>query len=501
MAFKRLLFMIVLLALALPATLNAQDVETSSIASKSGRISASYPAGWVASNEIQTDVQRILASEAVTIAIDEASLQGAALGPDFAGSHLIIATFPTLEVFPLNPNPQDFDEVVNFLYGTGNEAVTRRQIGGLPAATLAVSQSVSFTVIGRGTNIITISAEAETPADAAIIDDILQSIQIAPAAEDLAPIALTQPIRTDDTRLTLNAGSDWYTGSRGGTLYTSPAASAIQDFGFSLMSLGSLERPFFAVLSRSYGDFFRPDTTPEADDLQVVLRRTLLDFGIEFGNAYTPSEVSGFPAVGTEIAVGVNSGFAFAIDGVHTIYIFVALYDSAQEAELTPLVDAVFESISIAPLPPEIAALPPEGLNPGFRAPNFATTLLDGTEISLSDLQGQVVMLNFWFTTCPPCQEEMPAMQAVLDDYSEQGFTILGVNNREAPQNITAFMDSIGVDFPIGLDITGSIQQQYGIWNYPTSIFLDANGVVYDARLAPLTEAEIAEIVETGLGR
>jgi cytochrome c biogenesis protein CcmG, thiol:disulfide interchange protein DsbE len=65
----------------------------------------------------------------------------------------------------------------------------------------------------------------------------------------------------------------------------------------------------------------------------------------------------------------------------------------------------------------------------GFLAPAFSLSTLDGGEIALDDLRGQVVLINIWATWCPPCRAEMPAMQRVYEDYHEQGFEILAVNS------------------------------------------------------------------------
>ena len=65
----------------------------------------------------------------------------------------------------------------------------------------------------------------------------------------------------------------------------------------------------------------------------------------------------------------------------------------------------------------------------GFLAPDFTLRTLDGGEITLSDLRGKAILLNFWATWCPPCRAEMPAMQKVYLDYGAGQFVILAVNN------------------------------------------------------------------------
>ena len=65
----------------------------------------------------------------------------------------------------------------------------------------------------------------------------------------------------------------------------------------------------------------------------------------------------------------------------------------------------------------------------GFLAPDFELVTLDGEMISLSEMRGRVVLLNFWASWCPPCRKEMPAMQKIFDEYGPDGFVILAVNS------------------------------------------------------------------------
>src|SRR5512139_4044136 len=77
----------------------------------------------------------------------------------------------------------------------------------------------------------------------------------------------------------------------------------------------------------------------------------------------------------------------------------------------------------------------------GFLAPDFSLPDLDGQTVSLSDLRGQVVVLNIWATWCPPCRAEMPALQAVYADYAGQGLVVLAVNStiQDEPAAIAPF--------------------------------------------------------------
>ncbi len=130
---------------------------------------------------------------------------------------------------------------------------------------------------------------------------------------------------------------------------------------------------------------------------------------------------------------------------------------------------------------------------------SFSTTTVAGEHISLDDYRGQVVMLNFWATWCPPCRAEMPAIETVYEQYRDQGFVVLAVNNAERMDQVDAFATQYGLTFPVLLDYSAAIQHQFGITGYPTSLFLDANGKVYALHPGTVTPAQLTKYVETGL--
>ncbi|HEX2906851.1 MAG TPA: TlpA disulfide reductase family protein [Phototrophicaceae bacterium] len=133
--------------------------------------------------------------------------------------------------------------------------------------------------------------------------------------------------------------------------------------------------------------------------------------------------------------------------------------------------------------------------------PLFSARTTDGETVALADYQGQVVMLNFWATWCPPCRAEMPVIEAAYQHYREQGFTVLAVNDAEPGNLVQTFATQYGLSFPVLLDETAQIQRQFGITGYPTSIFLDASGNIYATHSGGLNAALLANYIETGLKR
>ncbi|MCL5110374.1 MAG: TlpA family protein disulfide reductase [Chloroflexi bacterium] len=114
----------------------------------------------------------------------------------------------------------------------------------------------------------------------------------------------------------------------------------------------------------------------------------------------------------------------------------------------------------------------------GTAAPDLTVTTLDGSTVRLADLKGQVVLLNFWATTCPPCREEMPDLQAVYSEVRASGGTVLAVDQHEAADTVKRFVDEFQLTFPVGVDADGSLFARYGVQFIPTSFVVDKNGVV-----------------------
>ena len=129
-------------------------------------------------------------------------------------------------------------------------------------------------------------------------------------------------------------------------------------------------------------------------------------------------------------------------------------------------------------------------------APDFTLPTLDGDEITLSDLRGRPVLINFWATWCPPCRFEMPAMQRVYEQYKDQGFVILAVNYRESADQVKPFVEELGLTFPVLLDETGNVATQYRVIGLPSSYFVDKEGRVQTVQVGAMTEAFMEEQVQ-----
>lgn len=111
------------------------------------------------------------------------------------------------------------------------------------------------------------------------------------------------------------------------------------------------------------------------------------------------------------------------------------------------------------------------------KAPDFKVRSGDGTEYSLSDFKGKMVILNFWATWCPPCKKEIPDFIALYDEYKDEGLVILGVSVDQGGWMVTKeFSDNTGINYPVAMANRDMIYQYGGIKSIPTTFIIDQKG-------------------------
>jgi len=111
-------------------------------------------------------------------------------------------------------------------------------------------------------------------------------------------------------------------------------------------------------------------------------------------------------------------------------------------------------------------------------APDFTLSRDNGQVISLSDLRGQVVMINFWASWCGPCRQEMPFLEQIHQRYEPLGFTLLGVNVEEDSDDAIAFLQERPVSFPILFDPKNDVSKRYDVIAMPSTVLIDRQGNV-----------------------
>lgn len=135
----------------------------------------------------------------------------------------------------------------------------------------------------------------------------------------------------------------------------------------------------------------------------------------------------------------------------------------------------------------------PDPVSVGQPAPEFRSVTSEGEEVALSDYQGSLVAINFWATWCGPCRVEMPVLEAA---YQEGRLVVLAVNAGESDAAVDSYVEELGLSFPAILDPDGEIIDQYAIRVFPTTIWVDEEGIVRAEHLGPLTEDLIEDYLE-----
>ena len=136
-------------------------------------------------------------------------------------------------------------------------------------------------------------------------------------------------------------------------------------------------------------------------------------------------------------------------------------------------------------------------LQPGGRAPAFSLLSTSGDRVSLGDLAGKPLVINFWASYCPPCRAEMPMLQRVMG--SQTSAQLVLVDEGDSGQSATAFLSSVGVPQTALLDSDLSVGHAYGAIALPTTVFVGVNGTIAFRQVGQLDERVLtAELATLG---
>jgi len=135
----------------------------------------------------------------------------------------------------------------------------------------------------------------------------------------------------------------------------------------------------------------------------------------------------------------------------------------------------------------------------GFFAPGFTLDMLNRGTITLSELRGKIVVINFWTTWCPPCREETPALEASYEAYKDSEVVILGLNltDQDSLKDVEAFVQEFGLTYPVLLDRDGSVGLMYQLNGLPTTFFINREGIIRTVVVGgPMSETFIRSKIE-----
>lgn len=130
-----------------------------------------------------------------------------------------------------------------------------------------------------------------------------------------------------------------------------------------------------------------------------------------------------------------------------------------------------------------------------FAAPELSLNHLSGETASLSDFEGQVVLVNNWATWCPPCKAEMPTLQAYYEEHKDQGFVLVGIEAGEPASDVAKFVQDYRLTFPIWLDPQNKALAAFNNQNLPSSYVIDRDGVVKLAWVGAISKSVLEKYV------
>lgn len=111
-------------------------------------------------------------------------------------------------------------------------------------------------------------------------------------------------------------------------------------------------------------------------------------------------------------------------------------------------------------------------------APDFSLTTFDGATISLAELRGKPVIINFWASWCPPCRDEAPLLERTWRAYKDRGLVFLGVNIQDRREDALSYMREFNITYPSGPDPNGEIAIDYGVSGLPVTFFVSREGQI-----------------------
>lgn len=134
-------------------------------------------------------------------------------------------------------------------------------------------------------------------------------------------------------------------------------------------------------------------------------------------------------------------------------------------------------------------------------APPLTLTPFTGRRITLEDLRGQIVVVNFWASWCEACRQEAPLLERTSQEYRGRGVRFIGVAVHDTEHNTRTFARRQNLTYPNGLDQADMIARAFGLFDVPETYFIDRHGRIVRRHVGPLTEAQLRTHLDALLDR
>ena len=129
---------------------------------------------------------------------------------------------------------------------------------------------------------------------------------------------------------------------------------------------------------------------------------------------------------------------------------------------------------------------------------DFTLVDMNGTEVTLSDYVGDVILVDFWATWCAPCRIEIPGFIEMVETYADQGFSVLGISIDDPPDALQAYAADMGMNYPVLIgDGREDVKDAYGpIIGFPTAVIVDRDGNICHRHIGYTPKERFIEDVE-----
>ena len=135
----------------------------------------------------------------------------------------------------------------------------------------------------------------------------------------------------------------------------------------------------------------------------------------------------------------------------------------------------------------------------GQPAADFALTTFKGEAFRLSEQRGKAVVINFWYPSCPPCRDEMPAFQEVWEEYQGRDVRFIGLfvpQGFDTEVEARQFVEEFGLTFDFATDVRARVAQEYAVQFFPTTYFIDQGGRIHKMEISRMDVDTLTEILD-----